>query len=933
MVQNQSLMKTPATIIAPGALHLPLYARIHEKLGDTTNIQLLGLDTWLRSQVEFPASSNLELIYQYRNQLQNLNPENSYFESRTDYDFLRSCLRFMEKFFLYQMKEEDLPDQSAKEKDLKEIVHLLSEIPLIEHSFAECDFEHQDLSSVWILERNFMIEEQKIIERLKAGGAQILSSLDDLSVLKNPPRPVQLSSQKEEKQNPASESPDQNLPADHHRYYWSASNPRTQMEVIADTIISENMNADDIYIVLSRPEDASVLQQVFDARKIPLTILNTTFVSPILTQWKTALTFTAEKSRENLIDLLKAFYPQTTGALREYLELFPEGSHLADLNYEANPVISEHEFETMKSMELQMQPWLPLFEKMKTWKADEATMMDIAELIQQANPNPSEDDLRIFDGVCRAYGNAAQYIHSESDLPIFIHHLNSLYPSSALEECSGALAGSRDEISPLFGTVFYTGADAAHFPCFEMNSGIFDESYMQKIRGSYPDLSQRLEQQRKNLFHALSLPKDLYVTVPQADYEGKSADTSYEMFTWMNAHPKFQVWKDSSWYIKPDFSLSEDISSQLFFRDQKFTASLSSLNSYELCPLQHLLKYGMKLHKPYEFEDQLKVRADILRDVIESASLWFHRPIWELDETQIRFLVSRQFEFARRVFAGRQEALQILELEYVRKISEMVKLLAPITKNLNASLVPEKVEVQMSEDRDGMQMEIEGSVNSPSSKKTAFTLMNAQGQLDLSSQEIVIDLSAQGEPEENSRAQFHEAMAALDVSLSQKPVKNRAFAISMGRGKKPVTASPVGAEQIDQEFITQFLKNSVKGQNMPESDTFEGEVIRKKTPSYEKTMEKAKTAAEDFVSSLKNGCILPLHKPNACKFCAYRSICRNGSQERTQESTAAALAEYARKREKETERLIRNRQDAESVSSSDASVRNSEEMERKEVKS
>lgn len=122
------------------------------------------------------------------------------------------------------------------------------------------------------------------------------------------------------------------------------------------------------------------------------------------------------------------------------------------------------------------------------------------------------------------------------------------------------------EISPLHKTVFYTGADAAHFPAFSMNGGIFDEAYMQKIKKGYPSLSDRLSLQRNALFHSLEIPKELYVMVPQADYEGKSSDTSYEMFTWMNAHPKFQHWKDSSWYIKPDFSLSEEISSQLFFR-------------------------------------------------------------------------------------------------------------------------------------------------------------------------------------------------------------------------------------------------------------------------------------------------------------------------------------------------------------------------------
>ncbi|WP_304769939.1 hypothetical protein [Ileibacterium valens] len=876
----------PITILAPGTLHLPLYAKMYEMLGNTTNIRLLSLDSWLREQVEFPIQNNLSLLYQYRKQLSSLSAANSFFESREDYDFLRDCLDFMSKFFLYELSIEDLPQNTKRDKDLLEVISLLKDIPRIEQAYVSTDFERLDLSGLWILDKNYSIEEIKILERLKKGGARVLKSIDEISGFSmdaaNPSKDLKTNPDKD----PLSESL---LPI--NRYYWSTSNPRTQMEIIADTIITENMSAEDIFIVLSRPEDASVLSQVFEARKIPLTLMSEPSISPVLSQWKAALLFVADKSRENLMNLLKELYPQTSTQLRNYMDLFPEGSDLEHLEYAPNPLISEFEFENMRSMELQMQPWLPIFEKMKTWKANDATMLDIGDLIQKANPSPSEDDIRIFDGISRLYGDVRSEIHSELDLPLLIRHLDSLYPNSALSECTGVLAGSKKEISPLHKTVFYTGADAAHFPAFSMNGGIFDEAYMQKIKKGYPSLSDRLSLQRNALFHSLEIPKELYVMGPQAEYEGKSSDTSYEMFTWMNAHPKFQHWKDSSWYIKPDFSLSEEISSQLFFPEKTFNASLSSLNAYDMCPLKHMLQYGLKLKKPYVLEERLEVKAEILKDVIESSNLWYQRPVWALSKEEVRFLVSRQFEFARKVFKDKTEALEILELEYVQKILEMVRILRPITKKLNASLIPDQAKIKISENKDGMQMDIEGFVNRSSKNRTPFLLVNPENGETSGSCEITPD------SDQNDRSAFHEAMAALDVSLSQKPIQNKAFSISMGRGKKPVCANEFTHEQLDQEFITQFLKDAIKGQNMPETDTFEGEVIRKKTPSYEKTMEQARSAADDFIKSLSHGCVLPLHKANACKFCAFKSICRNGSQERTQESTRQAFAEYDRKNE------------------------------------
>lgn len=94
-----------------------------------------------------------------------------------------------------------------------------------------------------------------------------------------------------------------------------------------------------------------------------------------------------------------------------------------------------------------------------------------------------------------------------------------------------------------------------------------------------------------------------------------------------------------------------------------------------------MLQYGLKLKKPYVLEERLEVKAEILKDVIESSNLWYQRPVWALSKEEVRFLVSRQFEFARKVFKDKTEALEILELEYVQKILEMVRILRPITKN------------------------------------------------------------------------------------------------------------------------------------------------------------------------------------------------------------------------------------------------------------
>lgn len=862
---------SPVTIIAPGSLHLPLYAGLHEKLGNTTQIQLLGLNGWLNLQTRQNIKGRLPLLYEYRRRLKDLNPDNSFYGSIADYDFLKDCLSFMEKYFLYGLKLEDLPEETAKDRDLKEIVERLAEVPILQSEVQIDQLDPELLKSIRILDLNYSLEERHIIDQMTARGARIIQSPDDL---------IEETDENKKKEG----VPDTLSEKKQKRYYWSMSNPRTQMEVIADTIVRENLKAEEIYISLSRPEDASVLEQVFSARNIPLTLMSQPAVSPVLTQWKAVLNWLITPDPDHRIEMLKALYPASSVMVREYLKTFPDGSELQDLKWEENPVISENDFLNMQSMEAQMEPWQPVFERMNRWDFSEKSMADIAAAIQEANPTPDEDDLRVFEGVINAYSSVKDEIRSNEDLKLLIRYLDSLYPASALEEWKGVLAGTRREISPLFKTVFYTGADASHFPNYTLNSGIFDEAYMARLAPAYPDLARRLEIQRQGLFHSLEMPETLYVTVPQADYMGKSFETSYELFDWLNTFPKFQRWDDSSWSVSPDFSLSEDVSSQMFFHDRIYSPTLRSLDAFARCPLQHMLKYGMKLKTPFKASEHLQVRADIFRNILDSAPFWFSKPLWQLSEEEVRFLVARQFEFPRKVLPSQSDALQILENEYVMKIRELLSVLGPVTRDLGVSVIPADYRIELSEEIDGIQLEMDSVINSASQARTPITLVS--------------DSRPDKPDSPDDRSAFHNAMAAMDISLKIKPVSEPAYTISMGRGKQQVQANPVTGEQTAQKFIQNFLKDSVRGQNVPESDNPEAEYIRKKTPSYSDVVDGARNKVENFLEDLKSGCALPLHKADACKFCAFKTICRNGAREATDENKAAAAVEAYRYKKK-----------------------------------
>lgn len=83
-------------IVAPGRLHLPLYEEIINQTGGGLMRDVVTLDTWISRHLKTPPQPRIALLYQYQQALQDLSPENDYYASRQDYDFLSALLEFME---------------------------------------------------------------------------------------------------------------------------------------------------------------------------------------------------------------------------------------------------------------------------------------------------------------------------------------------------------------------------------------------------------------------------------------------------------------------------------------------------------------------------------------------------------------------------------------------------------------------------------------------------------------------------------------------------------------------------------------------------------------------------------------------------------------------------------------------------------------------
>lgn len=800
-------------IIAPSPLHLRLYEQIINQFGSCLNTTVLSLEAYISRNLRRTRPSTAYVLYSYRKALQSLSPENTFYGSRNDYDFLKDCNEFLMYAKLYDLH--DFPSSTKREKDLLEIIDLLMPIELwIEEAKR---LPYPDAPRLRILKTETSLQQDYWIDMLVQKGAKVLDE----------PR--------------------------HQRfYYWATSNPHKEMEVCADAMVANNLKAENTLIALADDTQKYALAQALESRRIPYTFVHEATESKILNQWRAALHYLAEPDQDHLMNVLKTMFPVTGYDLRRYLDLF--GDHpvlLKDRPYQENPLISKADYEELVSLEIAVSPWLDKLEEIRSWTLD--SIGEIGAMIMDQTPEPSEDDVRIYSGVLDGWNQISQYIRKPEDLEIFIRSLDALHPSAALPEWKGVLVGGRDLICSLFDDVFYLGADATNFPGNCARAGVFDEEYVAKV--DFPSLETRTENHLESLKTVLSQPGSVYFLMAQSDYEGKSIDHSHELTLWLEALPKFKNSAQSSINLRPSFQI-KNMQSQVFFEkdNQKVRTHSRQLKTYEDCPLQNMLQYGLHLKKPPVRRDILHLKAQILPALMAQCA-HMNKSFQNLSVNEIRQFVEEQFQFARTIFPARNGEIDALADKTTAQLVWALENLNPIGREIPYVLVPGEYQLDIQETLQGIPFQIEGSLASTSSSHAVFNLYT---------------------PESNG---MEGPNGTLDLSLQPKAQTSPAFTLSYGRGAQ-ANAIPISYEQGAATARIDYLKNAIVAQNFEPSDSPLMQTLSKKVPTYQKREEQLLNQAQGYAKAMKDNDFLPYHKSSACSTCAYRAICRNAAVER-----------------------------------------------------
>lgn len=830
-----------STILAPATLHLSLYKEILKQKKDCLGIQVLTLSSWLSSFYHGQTKSDIEILYLYKEALKNTSLSNAFYSSKEDYDFLNACLDFIKMAKTYQIQ--DFPSSTQKEKDLNEILNLLYPIQLKEDQTKDVLSSLPNLENVYILKKEYSQLDNYWIQVLMDHGAKWLG------------------------ENQLCQT-----------HYYSVDNARKQMEVLANLIIENDYLADDIFVALNNASDESVLTQILTAHKIPFTTMQETHITSIYNEWISYLTWIKDMDLKSFISLIQTLYP-SNNYLIQYYTLFPEKflkfePHLSIISYEENEIIDSYQFESYQRLEQQTLEWIHnhafLFHALD--------FIEIAKHIQNLHEHVSKEDLNAFNDVMSLIQDVHTHIHNADDLDILIHQIQNLSANQKANTIEGVLIGSRQDITSLRPIVFLTGTNANAFPALKLHSGIFDEAYVKST--SLPSLETRIQNQQTQIFDCLSLCETLYILYPQSDYQGKNYESSSEIENWIQTKPKFITTPDSFNWTTPNIDLNETSAKAIFFKDNHFKGSISRLESYARCPFSHALKYGLFLKEKEDITD-IRIRGSILHHVLEMISK-DKQDYTSLSKEEIYQYVRKEFAFAKKVLLQQVTWFNSQIEEITDKLVLIFEQLHSFETNWHMNIDKQEHKFSYSYPWNEYTIDLYGYIDRIDSSNTSFCIF------DYKSSDKDINLN---EFESGLALQLATYTLAYEKESNLIPVG--CFYIALRTSPETLTYGKLNYRKKvpelnvinESDMLETFTKNrKLKGWHFSDASIYCDDIkqympVKKTNPALETIKSEWSQVIDSLLEDISSGHALPNHVKDACKYCAYRSICRNSANE------------------------------------------------------
>ena len=535
---------------------------------DYKGIKITTLNRFIQSFSSL--KTNWTIKYQIQQAFKSIIHELHYFKSSAlSSEFIEECLTFLNELHFYNIQINELPTHTPTYQELKKLLEIIYSNQTKASIQKEILNNLPSFTDIYIDIQYPSFKEKQMIDILVNKGAICIQK---------------------EKTSPIYE-------------YYHANNARCEIEAIAQQIIKNKTDINQIMIAYCDSKYNEMISSVFNRYQIPIH-MNQMKSSSLSFKCIALLEFSLNPNSSTFLNCL------TQGCFKNVEKLI-EVQNIYPYNYNENyPDLKNISFKTDIFSNTEINQFIELIDQAQIQKeniihycnqlVNYSTFKELFICIDEIlRNNIHEEEISILYKIQTIFRESLPYLNEKEDLNLMIDEIRKIKQSIQTKRYNAIHVIPYSQINTLLPTTYLCGATQTSFNEFNPLSGIFDETYVSYIQG-YPTLMERYEHGHNTLVNKIKYGNKIIVSYPQSDYLGKNFEVALDIENILNMNSKeFPLIKQKE--IEEKISnLSMNDASNIYTKNHIIRGSISSLEKYVGCPYAYFLRYGCHIKEPIE---------------------------------------------------------------------------------------------------------------------------------------------------------------------------------------------------------------------------------------------------------------------------------------------------------------------------------------------
>ena len=663
-----------------------------------------------------------------------------------------------------------------------------------------------------------------------------------------------------------------------------ANNYRDEIEYVAQDIIENKYQLQDVNIVITNKEYEQPLKQVFEIYNLDNGFTQITTDNQTNYKFTLLIKLYLEPSIENYY---QAIINNCFGILPNQEFIIYIKNYLCDFkaclnsfNYFQNQSLIQYQAELEKLISIEKQANLyqeqivPLLNNLMQCKTIETLLITTFEILKKA---AVLSELKQLKSKILLYYQDLTF----DNLTTFLYILPKSLPSSESFTNKICVTTLKKAV-PARKVTYVIGCSQKNYPGFKLNTGYFNQQYLDTL--GYYNQQQQFTHHQKSLAWIFKSGEKINFLAPSTTLAGKAIDIAYDIETLVKK-VNYVNTITNNFEFKKSHQLTIPNANKAFIKDNNIYGSVSSYEKYFLCPYRYFLNYGLKLYPEQLMEIKANTFGSLIHDLFKT--IVSNNPKHyadDLDYQKIISLTNPYFEELKILFLKNTKELANIQIKLAQQLSQAMLFYKDLEANTlyQPTLFEHKITSPILT-KNNITINIKGYIDRIDHYNTGFRIIDYKS----SNNTILSDkdfLSA-------------EKLQLATYTVIYKKITNLtpygcyyAYYKSPKNSAKAYSYSASGIKSIDQEYLdNEYYKNyKLSGFNFyydPHIDNGKhlkqirnNKLIGK--PYNFDNIEKILCDIYSYlIDNLSSGNISLTPRENACTYCDYQSICNfNGKQ-------------------------------------------------------